>query len=554
MTAQATAGTIKYPEGMDSSIDLSPYQSVPDLLGHSLKQYADNPAFSCMGRTLSYGELDTLSGDFAAYLQHHTDLQPGDRIAVQLPNILQYPVVVFGALRAGLVVVNTNPLYTEREMEHQFNDSGARLLVVYAGMADKAIRVKGKTPIEHIICTEIADFHPTLKRLLVNTVVKKVKKMVPAYDAAAVTPLRTVMSQGAGVNFTPVKRTPEDIAVLQYTGGTTGVAKGAVLTHKNLIANMLQCYQFFNLALKPGQETMIAPLPLYHIYAFTVHCLVIMETGNHNVLIPNPRDIPGFVKELGKWKFNAFAGLNTLFVALMNHPDFNKLDFSKLKLTISGGMALTSKAAERWEQLTGCPVSEGYGLTETSPVVSFNPPGYGQLGTIGIPAPDTDVQVVDTDGKVLPVGEPGELCVRGPQVMQGYWNRPEETEKSFTQDDFFKTGDVAVIQADGYMRIVDRMKDMVVVSGFNVYPNEVEEVLVQHDAVVECAVVGVPDETSGEAVKAFVVTNRDVTDDELKAHCRKELTAYKVPKQFERRTDLPKTPVGKVLRRELRDS
>ncbi|MEX1056211.1 MAG: AMP-binding protein, partial [Natronospirillum sp.] len=314
-----------------------------------------------------------------------------------------------------------------------------------------------------------------------------------------------------------------------------------------------QCYQFFNLALEPGEETFIAPLPLYHIYAFTVHCLVIMETGNHNVLIPNPRDIPGFVKELGKWQFSGFAGLNTLFVALMNHPDFAKLDFSKLKLTISGGMALTRNAAERWEKMTGCSVSEGYGLTETSPVISFNPPGYGQLGTIGIPAPDTEVQVVDPEGNVLPVGEAGELCVRGPQVMKGYWNRPKETEKSISNDGWFKTGDVAVIQEDGYMRIVDRMKDMVVVSGFNVYPNEVEDILVQHDAVVECAVVGVPDETSGEAVKAFIVTNRDVTDDELVQYCRKELTAYKVPRQFERRTELPKTPVGKVLRRELRD-
>jgi len=374
---------LTYPEGMKATIDLSGYESVPQLLDGSLKKFADKPAFSCMGHTLTYGDLDRMSGDFAAYLQHHTDLNPGDRIAVQLPNILQYPVVVFGALRAGMVVVNTNPLYTEREMEHQFNDSGARMLVVYAGMADKAVNVQSKTPVKKIICTEIADFHKPLKRMLVNTVVKRVKKMVPDYDASTVTPLRSVMALGEGASYEPVSRTQDDIAVLQYTGGTTGVAKGAELTHRNLIANMLQCYQFFDLALEPGEETFVAPLPLYHIYAFTVHCLVIMETGNHNVLIPNPRDIPGFVKELGKWQFSGFAGLNTLFVALMNNEEFQKLDFSRLKLTISGGMALTRAAAERWEKMTGCPISEGYGLTETSPVVSFNPPGHGQLGTTG---------------------------------------------------------------------------------------------------------------------------------------------------------------------------
>ncbi|TGG95552.1 long-chain fatty acid--CoA ligase [Natronospirillum operosum] len=544
---------VTYPEGMNATIDLSQFQSVPQLLDRSLKEFADKPAFSCMGRTLTYGELDRMSADFGAWLQNHTDLEPGDRIAVQLPNILQYPVVVFGAMRAGLVVVNTNPLYTEREMEHQFNDSGARLLVVYAGMADKAVRVKGKTPIEQILCTEIADFHPPLKRLLINTVVKKIKKMVPAFDQSAVTPLRQALAQGAASQFNPVERTQDDLAVLQYTGGTTGVAKGAELTHRNLIANMLQCYEFFKLALTPGEETLVAPLPLYHIYAFTVHCLVVLETGNHNVLIPNPRDIPGFVKELRKWQFSGFAGLNTLFVALMNNEDFQQLDFSKLKLTISGGMALTRNAAERWEKMTGCTVSEGYGLTETSPVVSFNPPGHAQLGTIGLPAPDTEVRVVNDAGEPQPVGEPGELCVRGPQVMRGYWNRPEETEKSLTSDGWFSTGDIAVIQEDGYMRIVDRKKDMVVVSGFNVYPNEVEDVLVQHEAVVESAVIGVPDEKTGEAVKAFVVTNREVSDEELVRHCKEHLTAYKVPRLFERRDELPKTPVGKVLRRELRD-
>lgn len=543
----------QYPGGMNATIDMSHYQSVTQLFDKSVQEFAERPAFSCMGRTMTYGELDQLSAQFAAYLQHHTDLQPGDRIAVQLPNILQYPVVVWGALRAGLIVVNTNPLYTEREMEHQFNDSGARLLVVYAGMADKALAVKDKTPIENIICTEIADLHPGFKRVLVNTVVKRIKKMVPAYDPAAVKPLRDCLSAGAGKSFSPVAKQQTDTAVLQYTGGTTGVAKGAELTHGNLIANMLQCYEYFALALKPGQETFVAPLPLYHIYAFTVHCLVIMETGNHNVLIPNPRDIPGFVKELGKWNFNGCAGLNTLFVALMNNPDFQKLDFSHLKLTISGGMALTKEAAERWEKMTGCAISEGYGMTETSPVVSFNPPGFAQLGTIGLQAPSTEVRVVNDAGEDQPAGEPGELLVRGPQVMKGYWKRPEETAKTLTEDGWLHTGDVAVIQDDRYIRIVDRMKDMIVVSGFNVYPNEVEDVLVQHPAVVECAVVGVVDEKSGEAVKAFVVTNTEVTVDELIAHCKQGLTSYKVPRQFVFRTELPKTNVGKILRRELRD-
>ncbi len=546
--------TIAYPKGMKSSIDPEQHQSVPELFAHSVSQFGRNPAFSCMGQTLTYDELDQLSLRFATYLQNHTGLKPGDRIAVQLPNILQYPVVVFGAMRAGLIVVNTNPLYTEREMEHQFNDSGARLLVVYAGMADKAVRVKDRTPIESIICTEIADLHPPLKRVLVNTIVRRVKKMVPDFDRSQVLSLRDALKQGETGTFEPVNQSLDDTAVLQYTGGTTGVAKGAELTHRNLVANMLQCFEFFNLTLKPGEETFIAPLPLYHIYAFTVHCLVIMETGNHNVLIPNPRDIPGFVKELGKWQFSGFAGLNTLFVALMNNPDFPSLDFSRLKLTISGGMALTRDAAERWEKITGCAISEGYGLTETSPVVSFNPPGAARLGTIGIPAPSTDVKVIDEQGNALPFGEAGELCVRGPQVMRGYWKRPEDTAQSLSEDGWFRTGDMAVIEEDGYMRIVDRKKDMVIVSGFNVYPNEVENVLVQHEAVVEAAVIGVPDDKTGEAVKAFVVTSRDVSDEELIEHCRKDLTSYKVPRQIERRDELPKTPVGKVLRRELRSN
>ncbi len=544
----------QYPGGMKATVDPEAFDTVLDLFDQKTKEFADKPAYTCMGHTLTYGDIDRLSGNFAAYLQNETDLQPGDRIAVQLPNILQYPIAVFGALRAGLVVVNTNPLYTDRELEHQMNDSGAKALVVYAGMAAQAIRVQPKTPIKRIIATEIADMHPGLKRVLVNTVVKKVKKMVPAYDTSKVTSFRDTLKKGSSKTYKRVATPHDETIILQYTGGTTGVAKGAMLTNRNLIANMLQCYEFFKLTLKDGQETFVAPLPLYHIYAFTVNCMTIMLTGNHNLLIPNPRDIPGFVKELGKHRFTGFAGLNTLFVALMNNEDFKKVDFSALKLTISGGMALTQTAAERWEETTGCPISEGYGLTETSPVISFNPAGYQQLGTIGIPAPGTEVRIADDDGKILGFDESGELQVRGPQVMKGYWNRPDDTAKSIDEEGFFKTGDIAVLQKDGYLKIVDRKKDMIVVSGFNVYPNEIEEVLTRHPKVVECAAVGVPSEKTGEAVKVFVVTNGPVEEKELSDFCRESLTAYKVPKQFVFRDELPKTNVGKVLRRELRDT
>lgn len=544
----------QYPDGMSANIDPEAYDTVLDLFDEKTREHASKPAYTCMGKTLSYGDIDRLSAAFAAYLQNETDLQPGDRIAVQLPNILQYPIAVFGALRAGLTVVNTNPLYTERELEHQLNDSGAKALVVYAGMAAQALKVQPKTPVKQVLITEIADMHPGLKRLLINTVVKHVKKMVPAYDASKALSFREALRKGSSQSY---KRTPvahDDTIILQYTGGTTGVAKGAMLTNRNLIANMLQSYEFFRLALKDGQETFVAPLPLYHIYAFTVNCMTIMLTGNHNILIPNPRDIPGFVSELKKHRFTGFAGLNTLFVALMNNEDFKNVDFSALKLTISGGMALTKTAAERWEQVTGCPVSEGYGMTETSPVISFNPSGYQQLGTIGIPAPNTSVRIVDDEGKVLGFNEAGELEVKGPQVMKGYWNRPEDTAKTIDKDGFLKTGDIAVLQEDGYLKIVDRKKDMIVVSGFNVYPNEVEEILTQHPKVVECAAVGVPSEKTGEAVKVFVVGKDNPTEEELIEFCRKELTAYKVPKLFEFRDELPKTNVGKVLRRELRDS
>ncbi|KXO11811.1 MULTISPECIES: long-chain fatty acid--CoA ligase [Marinobacter] len=544
----------KYPAGIPREVDLKKYKNMVDVFEQAVKKFADKPAFTAVGVTLTYRDLDTQSRNFAAWLQNKTDLKPGDRIAVQMPNITQYPVIVFGAMRAGLIVVNTNPLYTTREMEHQFNDSGAKALVVLANMADNAEKVLPHTGIEHVIVTEIADMHSPIKRTLMNAVVKHVKKMVPSYNLPTAHKLPAVLSAGAREKFTPVDINLDDLAVLQYTGGTTGVAKGAMLTHANLVANLTQVRPMMEDQVEEGKEVVIAPLPLYHIYSFTLNCGIMLEAGAHNVLIPNPRDIPGFVKEMQKQKFSAFIGLNTLFVALCNNEDFQDLDFSGLKLTASGGMALTSDTAKMWERVTGCEISEGYGMTETSPVVTFNPRSAIQIGTIGLPIPSTVVKTIDDDGNETPIGEPGELCVKGPQVMRGYWQRPEDTQKSFTDDGFLKTGDVALIQEDGYIRIVDRKKDMIIVSGFNVFPNEIEDVVTSHPKVVECAAVGIPDAKSGEAVKVYVVPTKDgVTANELKEFCRERLTAYKVPKHFEFRDELPKSNVGKILRRELRD-
>ncbi|MEC8444076.1 MAG: AMP-binding protein [Pseudomonadota bacterium] len=544
----------RYPGGYPSKVDLSQHQSVTEIFNGFVKKYAQRPAFTCLGQMMTYEELDQKSAAFAAYLQNETSLQPGDRMAVQLPNVLQYPVVVFGAMRAGIIVVNTNPLYTEREMEHQFNDSGAKALVVLANMGSKAESVVPKTGIKHVIVTEVGDLHKPVKRILINAVLKHVKKEVPPFSIPGAVPLRKALSAGAGKDYAPVTATKDDIAVLQYTGGTTGVAKGAMLTHANLMANMMQSHGVFTQILEEGQETAICPLPLYHIYAFTVHCMVLLETGNHNILIPNPRDIPGFIKTLQNTEFTAFTGLNTLFVALCAQPDFRALDFSKLKMTISGGMALTKAAFDEWKAVTGIEVAEGYGMTETSPVVSFNPAGHIKQGTIGMPVAGTVCKVIDEEGNDLPLNEPGELCVKGPQVMKGYWQRPEATAETMTADGWLKTGDMAVIMDDGYMKIVDRKKDMIIVSGFNVYPNEVEDVIVSHKDIVEAAAVGVPDEKSGESVKVFAVrSNPNLTEKDVVAYARENLTAYKVPRFVEFRDELPKTNVGKILRRELRD-
>nr|BFD43846.1 long-chain-fatty-acid--CoA ligase FadD2 [Pseudomonas sp. FFPRI_1] len=552
----------KRPAGVPNEIDLGAFKSVIEVFERSCKKFADRPAFSNMGVTLTYAELERYSAAFAGYLQSHTDLAPGDRIAVQMPNVLQYPIAVFGALRAGLVVVNTNPLYTSREMRHQFKDSGARALVYLNVFGQKVQEVLADTDIQFLIEARMGDMMPTAKGWLVNTVVDKVKKMVPAYHLPQAISFKSALRLGRGQGIKPLQVALDDVAVLQYTGGTTGLAKGAMLTHGNLVANMQQARACLgqhgpdgHTQWREGQEVMIAPLPLYHIYAFTANCMCMMVTGNHNVLITNPRDIGGFIKELKNWRFSALLGLNTLFVALMDHPEFKHLDFSNLKLTNSGGTALVKATAERWQKLTGCRITEGYGLTETSPVACTNPYGdRSRLGTVGLPVPGTTLKVIDDQGVEQPLGERGELCIKGPQIMKGYWQNPEATAEVLDAEGWFKSGDIAVIDPDGFVRIVDRKKDMIIVSGFNVYPNEIEDVVMAHPKVANCAVIGVPDERSGEAVKLFVVPREaGVSLEELKAYCKENFTGYKVPKHIVLRDSLPMTPVGKILRRELRD-
>ncbi|KGK41489.1 long-chain fatty acid--CoA ligase [Nitrincola sp. A-D6] len=529
------------------------YSNIVDVFERTCKDYAAKPAFTSFGRTLNYAELHQLADAFAVYLQRETDLKPGDRIAIQLPNLIQYPVVLFGALKAGLVIVNTNPLYTPREMAHQFNDSGARALVIHKSMAHNAEKILADTGIEQVFLTQVGDLHGFVKRHLLNAAVKYLKKMEPEFYLPGALHLREVLLKYVGQQPEPVSLKPSDTAVLQYTGGTTGLSKGAVLSHANLISNMLQGVDVLDEAPAGCVETTIAPLPLYHIYAFTIS-LVVMGYGGHSVLIANPRDIDGFVKELKKWRMTAFMGLNTLFIGMCNHPDFRNIDFSQFTLTISGGCALTHKAADLWKEVTGCEIMEGYGLTETSPVVSINRPGAIRIGTIGVPVAATDVAILDPEGEPVPEGMPGELCVKGPQVMVGYWQRERETQACFTDDGYFMTGDVAVREPGGYLRIVDRAKDMILVSGFNVYPNEIEDVFCSHPAILECAAIGVADEHSGEAVKLIAVARDEIPDiKELKDWSKERLTRYKIPKYIEFVADLPKTNVGKVLRRKLKE-
>lgn len=532
----------------------SRYNTLLELLEHAFSNYTDQPAFTCLGHTLSFKDVDELSQRFASYLQHDLGMSPGDRIALQMPNILQYPIAMYGAMRAGMVIVNTNPLYTARELKHQLKDSGAKALVVLSNVADVAAEVVEETDVQHVIVTDIADMHPAPKRQIINFAVKYLKKMVPSFSFKRSISFRDAVAKPAQA-LKPFKVTRDTLFALQYTGGTTGVSKGAMLSHGNLAANVWQMVSHMPEAFKESQETFICCLPLYHIYAFNLHGLCAFSYGECNVLIPNPRDLKSVVDTLKKVKMTVFVGINTLYVALCRYEPFRqKVDFSELHISSAGGMAMTEDAARAWEALTGCPVCEGYGLTETSPVICGNKIENIRLGTVGFPMAETEIRLLDENRQEVPEGEVGELCVRGPQVMSGYWNRPDETAKVLTDDGWFCTGDMAKRLEDGVYKLVDRKKDMIIVSGFNVYPNEVEEVVSQHPGVVEAAAIGIPDPQCGELVKLFVVrTGDDVTEADIKAYCRENLTGYKRPKIIEFRESLPKSNVGKILRRELRD-
>ncbi|QRI63461.1 long-chain fatty acid--CoA ligase [Shinella sp. PSBB067] len=545
-----------YPDGMAPEIAPLRHTSIGALVESCCAEFADRPAFTSMGKTLTFRDFDAASARVAAWLQAR-GLEKGDRVAVMMPNILQNPVIIFGILRAGLVVVNVNPLYTPRELEHQLKDAGAKALFVLENFAGTVAQVAPRTALKHVVVATMGDMLG-LKGLIVNLVVRKVKKLVPAWSLPGHVPFRQVMAEGARSTARPVSIAPGDTAFLQYTGGTTGVSKGATLTHANLLSNMEQIKLWieptFTIKKRPEQLVFVCALPLYHIFALTVNGLMGIALGGHNVLIANPRDIPAFVKELAKYRVHIFPGLNTLFNALMNNPDFSRLDLSELVLTLGGGMAVQRPVAERWQSITGCAITEGYGLSETSPVATanrFDKPEF--TGTIGLPLPSTDVEIRDDDGKTLALGEVGEICIRGPQVMAGYWQRPDETAKVMTPDGFFRSGDIGFMTVQGYTKIVDRKKDMILVSGFNVFPNEVEEVAMSHPGILECAAIGVPDEHSGEAVKLFVVKKDPaLTEADVKAHCAASLTNYKRPKFVEFRTELPKSNVGKILRKDLR--
>lgn len=535
-------------------VDVAAYPSIVALFEDAMRRYPELPACSSVGHTLTYRELDNLSANFASWLQRESGLDNGDRVAIQMPNLMQYLVACLGTLRAGMVVVNTNPLYTERELEHQLNDSGARLLVLQANVAATAAAVVPKTGIEKIVLTEIADLHPIPKRWLVNGVVKYVKKMVPRVSLPNVIKFNEVLKRGAEAAFTPVELALSDLAMLQYTGGTTGVAKGAMLSHGNIVANVMQLDGFFEtFGIEAEGAVFMQPLPVYHIYAFTVS-MYSLRKGAHTLFVPNPRDLGSVVDAFEKYQPTVFCGLNTLFVALCNDKRFQEIGFDKLQLTMSGGMALTQAAAERWAAVTGCNVYEGYGLTETSPTATSNPGNGRQLGTIGIPVPQTLVKTINDAGEALGFGEAGELCIKGPQVMQGYWLRPDATAEVLDNEGWFSTGDVAVIQPDGYIKIVDRIKDMIIVSGFNVYPNELEDVCAKHPGVLECAAVGVASESTGEGIRMYIVkADASLNEEAVIAYMREQVTAYKVPRSIVFKDDLPKTNVGKILRRELRD-
>ncbi len=547
----------QYPPSVPADIDTTQYVSLVDLLEESFAKYADRKAFICMDKSISYRDLDQMSLALASYLQSR-GLQRGARVAIMMPNVLQYPVATAAVLRAGFSVVNVNPLYTPRELEHQLKDSGAEAIIVLENFAHTVEQVIGKTDVKHVIVGSMGDMLG-FKGVIVNLVVRRVKKMVPAYSLPGAVAFNDAVAAGRSLPFNKPKLSPGDVAFLQYTGGTTGVSKGATLLHRNIVANVLQNDAWLQPAVAApphvDQLLIVCALPLYHIFALTACYLLAVRAGGCNLLIPNPRDIAGFVKELQKYQVNSFPAVNTLYNGLMHHPDFKKIDFSKLKISNGGGMAVQRPVAEQWKAVTGCSIAEGYGLSETAPTLTCNTATNAEFnGTIGIPVPSTWISIRDDEGNEVPLGQPGEICAKGPQVMSGYWNRPDETAKVMTADGYFRTGDVGVMDEKGYTKIVDRKKDMILVSGFNVYPNEIEEVIASHPGVLECAVVGIADSKSGEAVKAFVVKkDQNLTAEDVIKFCHEQLTNYKVPKHIEFRTELPKTNVGKILRRQLRD-
>ncbi|MBK5142480.1 long-chain-fatty-acid--CoA ligase FadD [Budviciaceae bacterium BWR-B9] len=544
----------RYPKDVPAEIDPQRYPSLADMFENAVNRFADQPAYINQGKVMTFRRLEKRSRAFAAYLQNSLGLKKGDRVAVMMPNLLQYPIVLFGILRAGMVVVNVNPLYTPRELEHQLNDCGAKAIVIVSNFAHTLEKVVKQTQIEHVILSSLGDQLSVGKRSLVNFVVKYIKKLVPKYNLPGAVSFRSALHKGRNQQYIKPRLSPDDLALLQYTGGTTGVSKGAMLTHGNLLANMEQARAAYIPLLIVGQELVVTALPLYHIFALTVNCLLFLEVGGCNLLITNPRDLKGMVKELSRYPFSALTGVNTLFNALINDEDFRELDFSHLRITVGGGMSVQRSVADRWQQLTGTHLLEGYGLTECSPLVAGNPYDLQQYsGSIGLPVASTEIRLVDDRGIDVPEGQPGELWVKGPQVMKGYWNRPEATNEVLN-DGWLATGDIVVMDEQGFMKIVDRKKDMILVSGFNVYPNEIEEVVASHAKVLEVAAIGVPNEVSGETVKIYVV-KRDpsLTKDELLAHCRSGLTGYKIPRIVEFRDELPKSNVGKILRKDLRD-